>query len=536
MIYIIASIIADKIWWSINKKKVKELSKSFPQKTGVPINKDWLLSDVQCDSAKYLCKIDEQIKAKENELESAPKESKRAIREALYNLKLDAFYELSLQGESSEDLYGIFRKRLENAREKNDYNILRYDDEEELILNNKETKLINQIDERENGIKRNVFSKSLKEITEISKESVEGLFGMTSLSALRSKTERMKNIWDEVQSYAARLEGKGKNVNMLLQYARIRAFRNIFLGQEIINYLMSLKEGGELSTEKSIAMADMSDITNFNVTSINWTASTSMIESYQNYRDTKNLFKGLGFSNDTSKAIGMGAAMALNALKELAQEEENHIKYQKEILRQMKIAEDQILYTQACLLDALKIVRAINDANYAFIKYYVPLRSCVFEKHEFNKISKDDLIQLSKVLEQYEDISKVAIGKGPNVTRYEAKKLKSKATESSKSEKDITPALSQAPTSDTKERKAKAQKVTHVDDVQIKSAIVGNVNKIFVSEGQVVKKGDILLSIESMKTENIISADQGGVVKKIVVSLGQNIKQDDLLIILEKPN
>lgn len=525
-------IIARKIWWKQNQAKVIELTASFPKHTGVPIKKEWLLANVPC--AIHLCEIDEQIKEKENELESAPKENKRAIREALYNLKLDAFYELSIQGEISAELYEIFSERLETAREKNDYNILRHDDEEELILNNKDTELMNLINEGEKVIKRNVFSKSLKEITDISNESVEGLFGFTSTSALRSKTERMQQVWEDVQAFAASIEDNGHNVNMLLQYARIRAYRNIFLGQELINYLMSLQEGGEMSTEKSIAMADMSDITNFSVTGLDLTAPTSMFESFQTYRGTKNLLSGLGFEKGTSKAIGMGAAMVLNALKELEQEQKNHIKFQNEIMKQMKIAEDQILYAQAGLLDALKIVRAINDANYAFVKYYVPLRSCVFEKHEFNKISKDDLIQLNKVLEQYEDISKAAIGKGPNVTRYEAKKLKSKSAESSKSEKKITPSPESSPTSDTNERKGKAPRTAHVDEVQVKSAIQGSVNKIFVSEGQVVKKGNILLSIESMKEENIITAEQGGIVRKIVVSRGQNVMQDDLLIIIEK--
>ena len=437
--------IARKIWWSQNKTNVVELSTSFPERTGVPIKRDWLVTNVPC--AIYLCEIDEKIKEKEKELESASKENKRAVRELIYNLKLDAFYELSLQGETSADLYEIFRERLEKAHEDNDYNILRCDDDEELILNNQETELTKLITEGEKVIKKNILTKSLKEITDISNESVEGLLGFTSMSALRSKTERMENIWEEVQSFAASLEDNSNNVNVLLQYARIRAFRNIFLGQELINYLMSLQEGGDLSTEKSIAIADMSDITNFNVTDIDLTASTSMFESYQTYRDTKNLFKGLGFSKDSSKAVGMGAAIVLKALSDLAAEEDNHIKYQKEIMKQMKIAEDKILYAQAGLLDALKIVRAINDANYAFIKYYVPLRSCVFEKHEFNRISKDDLIQLNKILVQYEEISKSAIKKGPNVLSYEAKKSKKKMEESYKS----------ALTSEANERNDKTQ-------------------------------------------------------------------------------
>ena len=68
--------------------------------------------------------------------------------------------------------------------------------------------------------------------------------------------------------------------------------------------------------------------------------------------------------------------------------------------------------------------------------------------------------------------------------------------------------------------------------VQVKSPLPGSVIKVLVSEGQVVKKGDTLLTLESMKMENAIMAEQDGTVKQIAVSAGQNVMQDDLLIVL----
>jgi propionyl-CoA carboxylase alpha chain len=55
---------------------------------------------------------------------------------------------------------------------------------------------------------------------------------------------------------------------------------------------------------------------------------------------------------------------------------------------------------------------------------------------------------------------------------------------------------------------------------------------VLVSEGQAVKRGDTLLTLESMKMENAIMAEQDGTVKQIAVSAGQNVMQDDLLIVL----
>lgn len=68
--------------------------------------------------------------------------------------------------------------------------------------------------------------------------------------------------------------------------------------------------------------------------------------------------------------------------------------------------------------------------------------------------------------------------------------------------------------------------------VQVKSPLPGSVIKVLVNEGQAVKKGDTLLTLESMKMENAIMAEQDGTVKQIAVTQGQNVMQDDLLIVL----
>jgi len=68
--------------------------------------------------------------------------------------------------------------------------------------------------------------------------------------------------------------------------------------------------------------------------------------------------------------------------------------------------------------------------------------------------------------------------------------------------------------------------------VQVKSPLPGSVIKVLVSEGQAVKRGDTLLTLESMKMENAIMAEQDGTVKQIAVTPGQNVMQDDLLVVL----
>lgn len=67
----------------------------------------------------------------------------------------------------------------------------------------------------------------------------------------------------------------------------------------------------------------------------------------------------------------------------------------------------------------------------------------------------------------------------------------------------------------------------------MKSPLPGKVLKVVVAEGQVVKRGDTLMVIESMKMENNIAAQADGVVRKIMVAAEQNILQGDALLEFE---
>ncbi len=67
----------------------------------------------------------------------------------------------------------------------------------------------------------------------------------------------------------------------------------------------------------------------------------------------------------------------------------------------------------------------------------------------------------------------------------------------------------------------------------ITSPLPGSIVKIMVSVGQAVKRGDTLLTMESMKMENNIKADKDGIVKAIHVQPAQSVMQGDLLLDME---
>lgn len=91
-----------------------------------------------------------------------------------------------------------------------------------------------------------------------------------------------------------------------------------------------------------------------------------------------------------------------------------------------------------------------------------------------------------------------------------------------------TPTLIRAhvPVSD----KNKIEKREKGDAVPIVAPLPGNIIEIFVSPGDVIKKGQPLLVMEAMKMENKILSEKEGVVESVRVSPGESVLQGDILI------
>jgi len=61
----------------------------------------------------------------------------------------------------------------------------------------------------------------------------------------------------------------------------------------------------------------------------------------------------------------------------------------------------------------------------------------------------------------------------------------------------------------------------------------GTITKVLVAEGDKVKKGDTLLTMEAMKMENSITAEADGIVRKVYVGVGASVNQGDALVDFE---
>ena len=67
-------------------------------------------------------------------------------------------------------------------------------------------------------------------------------------------------------------------------------------------------------------------------------------------------------------------------------------------------------------------------------------------------------------------------------------------------------------------------------EIQVKAPMPGLIVAIPVTEGQIVKRGDVLVVLESMKMENELKAPRDGSVTAVRIQLRQNVEQGQALV------
>jgi pyruvate carboxylase len=71
------------------------------------------------------------------------------------------------------------------------------------------------------------------------------------------------------------------------------------------------------------------------------------------------------------------------------------------------------------------------------------------------------------------------------------------------------------------------------DPRKIKAFIPGTIRKVFVKEGQKIREGTRLLTLEAMKMNNLLTSPVSGTIKHLNAKPGQTVAKDELLLELE---
>jgi len=68
------------------------------------------------------------------------------------------------------------------------------------------------------------------------------------------------------------------------------------------------------------------------------------------------------------------------------------------------------------------------------------------------------------------------------------------------------------------------------DPKKITAFIPGTIRKVFIKEGQKIKAGDKLLTLDAMKMNNIIASPMDGTIKTLSAKQGKIVSKNEVLI------
>ncbi len=68
----------------------------------------------------------------------------------------------------------------------------------------------------------------------------------------------------------------------------------------------------------------------------------------------------------------------------------------------------------------------------------------------------------------------------------------------------------------------------------ITAPLAGSILSVRVKEGEYVKAGDVVLTLEALKLENEIITPYSGVVRSVTVTVGQNVEAGKVLVAIDE--
>lgn len=188
---------------------------------------------------------------------SKNQEEQLRIKDKLFEQKLYTFYEICLRAESMADknAYSQFEIQLKEAKVIKDVSVLRKDIEEHKILGNLPTTEMEFVLEWKSKINKIIlgnkdYSLEMQEIQNMNTSSKFLFWIYTSSSKVAKQTEKYKKLHNSMIAEFRKIQKAQDVLNRELIKIRLIAYRNIYLGVELLNYCKDNVGGKYLTTEK----------------------------------------------------------------------------------------------------------------------------------------------------------------------------------------------------------------------------------------------------------------------------------------------
>lgn len=402
-----------KLFKSLKEKNHRSLEKTIKESLAIPICPE-AIDNGNFKRCKALTKEAIEMLAS---IETESDDNRKAeIRRKLADIKLQIFYSASILAESGayateKDFMENFFSPLEKTFSDNNWNRMRCDKDESVIIEGKSLKIYHKIPKFISLLNKNNMTPIVDNLENVKDIDTTKFFGFVQdKDKLAQKTNLLKSLYNAARQEYSELSDIMNKVNYLLKYARVCAYRNIYLGAELLNVIRENSGGAGLETAKNFIDTDLEDETIVvNDCDIKMDTAGIVLDSLSNI--------GNSFANNfdyvvenPKESIGIAALTAVgNLITERNRVINNNLDIQQQIVSRIPEIMDSYEAGQANTLRAIEILKAIIKANSGFTAIYAPLRNKVFEDNNLSGVTVKEMQQLVRATSEYNKISKAEL-------------------------------------------------------------------------------------------------------------------------------
>lgn len=235
------------------------------------------------------------------------------------------------------------------------------------------------------------------------------------------KTKQLQQCYNDFSDQVNSFGKLVAQINASLGMSRMIAYRNLYLGAELVNIIHETANGGMLTRiddNLSGLSADSVDVSGLEAVGVKQTAINILdsslgavavaVDNVLNNKAAKKYYKkNPKEALATAAVVAVGAAIdsVIDAWKERNALIARCLETQQELAANMESLVEQFLDSQAKASRAIELIGAIIKVNDGFMAIYEPLRDKVFVDRKPESVSLQELQQLVLAIKEYKSIS-----------------------------------------------------------------------------------------------------------------------------------
>lgn len=335
------------------------------------------------------------------------------------NTKYEIFYNHSLASESpSNEILRSFRSSIP-------LRVAGKINREAITPNEVTATSINFLFSRLRNFTANEMDRFIDDCNQILEMDTSGFFTKHDLSLLEIQINNLQSVYHQCARFVDGFQKLAISLNEALGICRLVAFRNIYLGAELLNVTHRGAGGGKSTTSTdSIGNIEFGNLNNIEISSFSVNDSinamvsqglesmSTFISSALSQKDSRKYV----VNNPKSAALAAAGAAAFGAInagidawKKRNAKVNDLINKQEQIFSAIEqlIANYESNYPLA--VRSFELIEAISKVNTGFITIYQPIFEKIFIHQDVKSVSMEELHTLRKVLSDYNKIAKTEL-------------------------------------------------------------------------------------------------------------------------------